>query len=124
MRKPIDKPLMEKTKMKRPTPPTREEIVARELLLNANGISEREIAMKYDKYSMRNEVTAFERENGFEFERTKHKTADGLGEYFKYKPKNRPQAQTLIKIVNIKAKARGGLGFSEREEMEILSHFN
>lgn len=106
------------------TPPTREEIVARELLLNADGISEREIAMKYDKYSMRNEVTAFERENGFEFERTSHKTKDGRGEYFKYKPKNRPQAQTLIKIVNIKAKARGGLGFTAKEEAEILAQFN
>lgn len=104
--------------------PTRSEIVARELLLNlAGGISEREIAMKYDKYSMRNEVTEFERKYGFKFDRTSHKTKDGLGEYFKYKLKDRPQVEALLKFVETKAKARGGLGFSESEITEILAHF-
>lgn len=111
--------------MKKPRLPTRAEIVARELLLNViNGISEREIAVKYDKYTMRNEVTEFERLNGFKFNRTSHKTKDGLGEYFKYHVKDRPQAETLLKFVDIKAKARGGVGFSESEKTEILAHFN
>lgn len=111
--------------MIRPNQPSRAEIVYRELLLNGkNGTSEREIALKYDKFSMRNEVTEFERLNDIRLNRTSHRTKDGKGSYFRYSPKDSQQAKKLIEAVNLKAKARGDTGFSESEALQLLAQFN
>ncbi|WP_439234343.1 hypothetical protein [Lonepinella koalarum] len=109
--------------MKRNKQPERKERVAKLLLAHPKGISERELVFSENMTSGRNEVNKLERLLDVEFNRTWEKTADGMGQYYRYSIPNRETAEILADYATAKAKERGAVIFNESQLLHILGQF-
>ncbi|MFC0323993.1 hypothetical protein ACFFHT_10595 [Gallibacterium melopsittaci] len=102
--------------------PTRQERVAK-ALLNPNGVSEREMVFTLNITSGRNEINEIEKKLGVIFTREWNKTADGLGQYYKYYCPNKETALKLIKFIERLALMRKGTLFTPENVKQILNQF-
>ncbi|WP_439293943.1 hypothetical protein [Lonepinella sp. BR2882] len=103
--------------------PERKERVAKLLLAHPKGISERELVFSENMTSGRNEVNKLEHLLNVKFNRVWEKTADGMGQYYRYSIPNRATAETLMNFITAKAKERGAVIFTENQQPHILQQF-
>ncbi|QGM81724.1 hypothetical protein A6A10_08735 [Otariodibacter oris] len=96
--------------------------MARALLLNGS-FSEREGVTQLNITSGRNEISDIERKLNIKVNRVWEKTADGLGQYYRYSIANKRQAYKVMKHANRLALARDGEPFNATETRAILARF-
>ncbi|WP_455647989.1 hypothetical protein [Lonepinella koalarum] len=109
--------------MKRNKQPERKERVVKSLLVHFKGISARELVFSENMTSGRNEVNKLERLLDVKFNREWEKTADGMGQYYRYSIPNRETAEIVMNYVTAKAKERGAVIFNESQLLHILGRF-
>ncbi|WP_301098735.1 hypothetical protein [Otariodibacter sp.] len=102
--------------------PTREERIARALLLNGS-FSEREGVTQLNITSGRNEISNIERKLNIKVNRVWEKTADGLGQYYRYSIADKEQAYKMIQFTNTLTQARNAEPFNATETRAILARF-
>lgn len=73
--------------------------------------------------SLRNEVNALERNNGFSFIRVKRQAKNGAY-YFVYRVANATECEKLAKYYNLKAKQNGYKPLSQADINEAMNRFN
>lgn len=102
---------------------THSEKVARFILMNGGGFSEREGVMKLNITSGRNYVNELEHQLQIQLHREKEKTVDGRGYFYRYQCPDKSTAERLIVFINNKAQARGDTGIESCLQAVLLNRF-
>lgn len=102
---------------------TRIELVAKQLLINPQGVSELELVETIKRTSSRNEINELEHLLMIKFSR-EWETASNGAKFYRYSIQDKKTAQALLTLVSARAKARNAPpSFTETEVQTILDVF-